>query len=74
MYPAGKKKSDQPSLSTRTLTGHPLLATHAHRRIGYRNPTWFWRDIFSGILFLRLEVGHLCPKDRVLNGDNDDLL
>jgi hypothetical protein len=27
-----------------------------------------------GILFLRLEVGHLCSKERVLSGGNDALL
>jgi hypothetical protein len=27
-----------------------------------------------GVLFLRLAVDHLCPKDRVLSGGNDALL
>ena len=31
-------------------------------------------DTFGDILFLRLWVGHLCPKDRVLSGVNNALL
>ncbi len=31
-------------------------------------------DTVGGILFRRLWVGHLCPKDKVLSGGNNSLL